>query len=252
MATFNDEVEDGSVPSLDPDFTAGPFVTQREPLQELIQSLGSLYLESDNEADDGELELLPPPPPPPVDEDEESLISLAIASKVHCLEVRLDMLEADSAKYVKDTELIIQRAIQPISSQLSDVQRQIKDLAKQQESLKQMQKRQGTERDEKLAGMVKKDCNLVKQKCESSIKELGEAIMDCLKRRDAKLKSLIQSTPVAISTPVTHLASAASAVQTSGSCFHSFPNKAAIKLEFPRFGSMEGEDPIDYLEKCEE
>lgn len=220
MATFNYEVEDGSVPSLDPDFTAGPFVTRREPLQELIQSLGSLYLESDNEADDGELELLPPPPPPPVDGDEESLISLAIASKVHCLEVRLDMLEADSAKYVKDTELIIQRAIQPISSQLSNVQRQIKDLAKQQESLKQMQKRQGTERDEKLAGMVKKECNLVKQKCESSIKELGEssikelgeAIMDCLKRRDAKLKSLIQSTPVAISTPVTHLASAASAV----------------------------------------
>lgn len=115
-----------------------------------------------------------------------------------------------------------------------------------------MQRRQGTELDEKLAGMVKKGCNLVKQKCESSIKELGEAIMDCLKRRDAKLKSLIQSTPVAISTPVTHLASAASAVQTFGSCFHSFPNKAAIKLEFPRFGSMEGEDPIDYLEKCEE
>lgn len=139
MATFNDEVEDGSVPSLDPDFTSGPFVTRREPLQELIQSLGSLYLESDNETeigDDGELELLPPPPPLPVDEDEESLISLAIASKVHRLEVRLDMLEADSAKYVKDTELIVQRAIQPISSQLSDVQHQIQDLAKQQKKSK--------------------------------------------------------------------------------------------------------------------
>lgn len=77
-----------------------------------------------------------------------------------------------------------------------------------------MQKQQRTEPDEKLAEMVKRECNIVKQKSESNIKELGEAIMNCLKRRDAKLKSLVQSTPVATSTPVTPLVPTMLAVQT--------------------------------------
>lgn len=69
MAKSNGKVEFEM--SLDLDFTAGSFVTRHESLQEHIQSLGSLYLESDTEVgvydNDGEIE------PPPAD-NKDSLI----------------------------------------------------------------------------------------------------------------------------------------------------------------------------------
>lgn len=39
---------------------------------------------------------------------------------------------------------------------------------------------------------------------------------------------------------------------SSSSYSHPHTYKAPVKLEFPRFGGTEGEDPISFVEKCEE
>ncbi|GAA6092483.1 uncharacterized protein LOC122329503 [Tachysurus ichikawai] len=61
----------------------GNITARREPVQELISSFSSLYLESEGGVavpeEDHNSSCLPPPPPP--EKDEESLISLIIATK---------------------------------------------------------------------------------------------------------------------------------------------------------------------------
>lgn len=84
----------------DPDFTAEPFTTRREPIQELIQSLSSLYSESEEEAvvqeqaavheeDVGFNDL---PSPPLVEGENKSLIRLTIATKLNQLSMRIDKM----------------------------------------------------------------------------------------------------------------------------------------------------------------
>lgn len=82
---------------------------------------------------------------------------------------------------------------------------------------------------------------------------MGKAMMDCLKRRDNQLKSMMSSAPNAVSTPIASQAFTTSfPVGQTMSTSHTIPYKAAIKLEFPVFGRTEGEDPLTYLEKCAE
>lgn len=75
---------------------------------------------------------------------------------------------------------------------------------------------------------------------ESSVNELGAAIMDCLNKRDPKLISLIWSTPVSTVTPMTHIEPMASDAQTVCSYCHYFPHDTAIKLEIQDLNVQEG------------
>lgn len=63
---------------IEPDYGSDAFTVRREPLQDIIQSLSSLYLDPVLEGEEGEeLTVLPPP----IEED-ESLISMVITSRV--------------------------------------------------------------------------------------------------------------------------------------------------------------------------
>lgn len=81
------------------DFTAGPFVTRHEPVQDLIHTVSNLYLEthaaegSDNDEEklpDQREENLPPtdtdgellPSPSPLEEDQQSLFSMVLATQL--------------------------------------------------------------------------------------------------------------------------------------------------------------------------
>lgn len=92
------------------DFSAGPFVTRCDPVQDVIDSISSLYLDDERDEvvaerwgeeiqDDeeqrlteGEADALPPPPP--VDEEEEeSLISVLLATRLTKLEDAIQRIE---------------------------------------------------------------------------------------------------------------------------------------------------------------
>lgn len=97
-----------------------------------------------------------------------------------------------------------------------------------------------------LSTMLKDECSQVKDILETKVQELGQAIIDCLKWRDGQLRSLIQSSGGSTSTP--HF----SHTIPDQSSFWPVHYKTPIKLDFPKFGSLDGEDPITYLERCNE
>lgn len=82
----------------DPAFTAGPFVTRRDPVHQLIETTSGLYLDSEDEAEE-EKSLESPPsrdePFPPLPHDGKSLISVMLASRINCLEVSVSTLEGE-------------------------------------------------------------------------------------------------------------------------------------------------------------
>lgn len=96
----------------DPDFTAGPFVTCRDPVHQLIKTISGLYL---NPEDKGKEEQNPEahplweeplPPPPPVEEDEDSFISVMLADHLNQLEISVHGMEGE---IMSQLGLVLQR-----------------------------------------------------------------------------------------------------------------------------------------------
>lgn len=188
---------------MDPDYTSEPFMTRRKPVQELIHSFSSLYIESEGGVtapeEDNDSSCLPPPPPP--DEDEESLISLTTATRVSQLPFRMDKREKESVERVQGVERYIQNYLQQYDRRLTAVEGQMQDLAKQMTTRSFLDTQSLTELDEKLTDFVEKKSSLLKKSLEDQLQEMGKAVMDCMKRRDNHLKFLFCLMPGATSTP---------------------------------------------------
>ncbi len=223
MAT--DPAETGSEYLIELNYNSDAFTVRREPVRDLIQSFSSLYLEPEPEADEvKEVEdsgLLPLPPPP--EDEDESLISLVLANRVKYLETRMSEVEGNLSARFDMFETQVLDNLNTHQNQISSLEVQVKAY-----------ERSFNQRDEAIVTEAKNECQRIKQVLEESIQDLGRAVMDCLKRRDAT------STPARHSTPLPEIYS------------RSIQFKSPIKLDFPKFSSLDGEDPIAYLEKCEE
>lgn len=239
MAALAKETEGDD--SLLPDYSSEPFTTHREPIQDLIHSLASLYLENEpeiGEQEEGDFDDSLLPPPPPTIEDDDSLLTMIMATRMHKVESRVEAFENSSDVRFKD----IQHQLNEQSNRIAVIESQVQHMLKQyQDHPIDVQQLENS-----LSTMLKKECTQVKDTLETKVQELGQAIMDCLKRRDGQLKSLIQPSGGATSTP--HFSHT---ILDHGSC-RPVHFKTPIKLEFPKFGSLDGEDPITYLERCDE
>ncbi|XP_052475878.1 uncharacterized protein LOC128031594 [Carassius gibelio] len=234
--------KDESVPN--PDFTAGPFVTRREPVKELINTLSELYINS--EEDDSIADPDPPPhstTPLLPDEREEADLNLSLQAVIEELKGRVVSLEKCSAD-----------CIQKVSQCCSQA-----DLDVQCRSL-----------EEKLAYHIDRECDRVKQIVELSIQDLGKSMVDCLKRRDLQIDNKLRSwvpvtsTPVSISAPEQYSTITRPGVRKT----HAIPSSQhllantetvpaptylpPVKVEFPHFGSEGETDPVSFVERCEE
>ncbi len=229
MADLCDETE-GENPA-EPDYSAVPFTTRREPIQDLIQSLSHLYFENEVDLDEHEdsPQYLPLPLPPPP--QEENITTSNFESRVSKLEHRIDELGKSFGVFSME-----------VRHDMDKQNHQIQDLLTQQQvhhtKLQQLEKTLPTE--------LKSECQQVKKTLEKSIQQVGQAMKDCMSRRDVQLKSLIQSSHTVTSTP--HF----SPLIPTDSPTYPRHFKTPFKLEFPRFESLEEEDPISYLEKCDE
>ncbi len=177
---------------------------------------------------------LPPPPPP----QEEDVTTFSFELRVSKLEHRIDELEKSFGVFSME----VQHDTDKQNHRLTVMEQQIQDLLTQQKvHHKRIQQLEKT-----LPSELKSECQRVKETLEKSIQQVGQAMKDCMSRRDVQLKSLIQSSHTVTSTP--HF----SPLVPTDSPIYPIHFKTPIKLEFPRFGSLEGADPISYLEKCDE
>uniref|UniRef100_A0A8C1PDC5 Gypsy retrotransposon integrase-like protein 1 n=4 Tax=Cyprinus carpio TaxID=7962 RepID=A0A8C1PDC5_CYPCA len=229
---------EGDVPVPDPDFSASSFRAHREPLKELIHTFSDLYISDEEDGaggeDPDEVFQLPPPPPPEVYEDPETTESESKSTIIKELSNRLDALEKN----------------------VSNLQQQVRE----QMSIQECEERfRSTE--EKVSYHVDRECGRVKKYLEMLVQDLGKSMVDCLKRRDKQINRKLQiyhptsSTPhQSMSRPVIHKSAKdihshtyCTADSMSGSQFN-----PPVKLEFPKFSNHSDEDPLAFIERCEE
>lgn len=144
MSVTSQGAEDEYEPN--PDFTAGPFVTRRDPrpVQELIHTFSDLYLNSDEDNDSNiHLDVTFPPPPPP---DE-------VVPEIHPSTQYMDSL----TNRITTLEGEVQTCTQKVSQCCSHSE--FKDQCRMLE--------------EKLNYKIERECERVKKVLELSIADLG-------------------------------------------------------------------------------
>ncbi|GAA6065118.1 uncharacterized protein LOC120462416 [Tachysurus ichikawai] len=223
---------DESVPN--PDFSSVPFSMPREPLRELINTFSDLYIDSEGENKDvigGNLlpgdQVLPPPPPPDNVEENALNTSTDVSAVLERLTERFAALE---------------ERLTSISQRVSE-QVTITDFESQ---------RKATE--DKLY-RIDRECNRVGKYVQLLNQDLGQSVLDCLKRRDHQLEQRLQSLRPSTSTPVqptnTYTVRASLKDQTYSLPSNTLPvmdNSSVnpyvppVKLEFPSFSNSSEED----------
>lgn len=209
-------------------------------MRDLITTFSDLYITSDEETEraednDPDEELhFPPPPPPLIDETnvQSSPVNPMLTARVTSLEAQLTDLENG------------------VSGKVSSV-----ELEKQCRKL-----------EDKMSYLVQRECERVKQQLEMLVKDLGQSMVDCLKRRDWQLEHKFQSMRPPSSTPFVtsqnplantqnHYAKPSNLTyteQSTQSNQSSLQYNPPVKLEFPSFSNSQEDDPVVFVEQCEE
>ncbi len=241
MATQNRHIETEG--ECEPDFTTEPFVARREPIRELISTFSELYIDSEDEEERVEfVDDLSFPPPPPLEMEERQ--------------------EFNSLSPVMDSLEQLEERITNMEKRLEECNKKVGERFFQTEVESRCKKM-----EDRLTYRMERECSRLQQKLELSIQDLGRSMVDCLKRRDAqiddKFKSLIplKSTPIR-PTPSSILPPSVSQVnnqtyqiQPSYTQLSGSGNPLAVppvKIEFPNFNSSEDDDPVAFIERCEE
>ncbi len=247
MASQKNSDEDERGPKLD--FTSGSFLNRREPIKELINTFSDLYIDSEEEIEGSEAEMvpdfadmlpLPPPPPEPEEEQVPELYASLTALKVQ-LTAKFNMLESrleECAKKMSECVTFVE---------MQDGCRAIEG---------------------RMNYRIERECERVQAKVKLEIQDLGKSMVDCLKRRDAqidhKLKTRVPlestpihsnknfSIPVADSTGMNqtyHVPRSQLPCPESRSMMSLHP---PVKVDFLNFSNSEEEDPVNFIERCEE
>lgn len=218
MANHAASDEDGFVPKVD--FSSDSFTTHREPLRELITTFSDLYIDSDEDHEVGEqgnLDDINLPPPPPVEEETSREIPEAIAS-------------------------LIERAT-TLEGQVKDCVEKLGECVPHHEFQTRCQAM-----EDRILYHVRRECERVEKKIEVAMQDLGQSVIDCLKRRDVQLENKLKALVPPISTPVSSRSSAGMSKtqdQTYDVSQHlvTFPGNSSsayippVKLDFPCFGN---------------
>jgi len=121
--------------------------------------------------------------------------------------------------------------------------------------------------EDKLSYQLRRTYERVQKDLELSIKEMGKSMVDCLKWRDAQIDRKIAACTPPASSPVAHVPYSHSNITGSQAINRTYQlqgthipfssstcisHRPPVNLEFPRFGVDDSDDPITYIEKCEE
>lgn len=227
------------------DFSTGSFTTRREPLKDL-NTFSDLYIDSDEESErimdkvhdipDDSYPL--PPPPPEMDPESNNDPSNSVTSMIERLSEWFTSLE----------------------DQLTDLSQRVSENV----PLDELENRCKLIKD-RMTYWVQRECDKVKKQLELLVQELGQSVVDCLKRRDRRIDQRFQSLLPSASTPdpkstlsffqskqrnVTY--SMQSSHLTSQGNQTTMQYNPPVKLDFPSFSSTQEDDPVVFIEHCEE
>lgn len=229
------------VPSVS--FTSESFLTPREPINELINSFSDMYIASDDESEEvvGNVseEVFTFPPPPPLEAD-----------------VGMELNTCASAGNVYDRVNALDKCI-------ADLSQMVSERVTSDEFTQQCKKI-----EDKMSYLIQRECERVKLQTEMVVKDLGQSMVDCLKRRDQQLEKKFQALRLPSSTPMvpktnpsgndnlTSLSNMtykprSNSVQNQSNQSTS-PYNPPVKLDFPSFSSTLEDDPVLFIERCEE
>ena len=265
-----------------PNFRAASFVTRRDEVAELSETLKSLYVKGDTDLESSGEEAEQPPPPspavpvpepavgttsnpnsqaePPSSPDRVGPLITQLYSHYGDMDTRVIAVERD----LKRTKALIEGEF---SQRLVTVEALLQQHGTDIEALYSESKKS----EQGVHYRIDKECASLQHLVSTSIEKLESSLVKCLKRRDARLHDMMSSRqPVNTSTPMPAGCSSAKShlKQTSPipfeaktmpddsqrSSIHSaYHLKPPVKVEFPCFGDRGSDlDPISYLEKCEE
>lgn len=217
------------------DFSSESFSTHREPLRELITTFSDLYIDSDEDHEVGEqgnLDDINLPPPPPVEEETPREMPETITSLIE----RTNTLEGQVKDCVeKFGECVTHSEFQTRCQAMKD----------------------------RILYRVRRECERVENKIEVAMRDLGQSVIDCLKRRNVQLENKLKALVPPTSTPVSSRSGAVMSKtqdQTYDVSQHqvTFPGNSSlsynppVKLDFPCFGDGQDKDRIVFIEHCEE
>lgn len=122
--------------------------------------------------------------------------------------------------------------------------------------------------EDKLSYHIQRTYECVQKDLDVSIQEMGKSMVDCLKRRYAQIDRKIAACMPPASSPVAHFPDAHSNTTVSQGVNRTYQlqgshvpfssntscisHRSPVNLEFLRFGADDTDDPITYIEKCEE
>lgn len=241
--------EDVSAPR--PDFSSEPFTTQREPLKDLVNTFSELYIDSEEEEEEERIRDNIPDEdnipvdnlPPTLDMDEVPGHNpfTSVTSLIEKLTGRITSLEGR-----------LEECIQGVSECVSHAELESKCKAN----------------EERANYRIARECDRTKKQLEVTIQDLGQSMVDCLKPRDLQIDQKLRSFVPVISTPVRHNTSPSVAYhatqprdQTYSMQYSHLPvpesqitmqHNPPVKLDFPSFSNSQDEDPVVFIERCEE
>lgn len=172
-----------AVPSVD--FSTEPFTVRREPLKDLINTFSDLYIDSDEESErimdnvhdiPDDSQFPPPPPPPEMDHESNNDPSNSVTSRIERLSERFTSIEDQLADFS-------QRVSENVA--FNEFENRCKII------------------EERMSYRLQRECDKVKKQLELLVQELGQSVVDCLKRRDRQLELRFQSLVPSTSTPDT-------------------------------------------------
>lgn len=164
------------------DFSGDAFIRIRDPMNEMIDTFSGLYIDSEEEKEKSAVQVLfpgqpgdpddftPLPPPPPLDFDEEQVYSNGMATT---------------------------QRLTNIEEHLSDIEHRVSDFVIQDTVMDMMK-----QLEDKITYRMQREFDRIKVQMDSRLNDLGQSMVDCLKRRDKQLDQRIQALNPLSSTPM--------------------------------------------------
>lgn len=221
------------------DFSEEAFIQMRDPVNEMIDTFSGLYIDSEEEKEKSAMQDQPgepddfnalPPPPPLVEFEEEQVYSNGMVT--------------------------VQR-LTNVEEHLSDIEHRLSDCVSQETVIDMMKKL-----EDKINYHIQRETDRIKTQIDSKIADLGQSMVDCLKRRDKQLDQRIQALNPLSSTPIsaTTISQKTTSMQKQSSSSQQYmslptipaPYNPPVKLEFPSFTNASDDDPVVFIERVEE
>ncbi len=245
MASHGSNDGDEQEPKLD--FSSDAFLSRREPVRELMHTFSTLYVDSEEENEGVASE----------NEIEQQI------SDCSAPEPEKEKQEAPTQQQVQISGATL---IEQLIERVTKLESRVEECVQQMHESVTFAECKAVE--ERVTYHLERECERVQKKMEFELQDLSKSMVDCLKRRDAQIDHKFKTLMPVMSTPKlpkSNLSAPASRAAVVNQTYHVPSSQLSclegmsmmsfhppVKIEFPSFSNSEEEDPVTFIERCEE